>query len=513
MIDVAKKKPLIVFSSLVIVIISSLSYYFFISTPRFKISINPVDPRDMGVDERLEDFRYLYDLVKANYPYLQLKERTHGYNWLDLKEVFEERIRNASDNEGFLNVIMEAVEALQNRHSRVLDPESVSDYHAQFEDSYPMNVVFCDEVAEVAEYWSAMYDEIIDRKYLTRFEVRIVYDRGDYIITDFYGWPLHGVGVKVTKVDGMPVDDAVKTCFDRDFLDWDTKRNKTYLWRIAPHDFGSGAVFTVLNSTGHETNVTFHTFAGPSSFDILYPRSVVSFDKFEEENVGYMYIKTFDPSTVEPYYDDMLDFFREIEDYDHLIIDIRGNTGGAFRSWIEGIVRPLIKEDILHEYYLAYRTGEYILRFHDDYLKDKVEVSKDAFDYLPPEVYGDDYAVYNFSQTYTSTHEVDFNGEITLLTDYVVYSAAEGFTNFCKQTGFATIYGTPSGGDGFFIWPLYCVLPNSKIVITMSPAMSLDNTGHANEEVRTQPDVYHESPFMNHDELIGFILEEIRNST
>jgi hypothetical protein len=39
--------------------------------------------------------------------------------------------------------------------------------------------------------------------------------------------------------------------------------------------------------------------------------------------------------------------------------------------------------------------------------------------------------------------------------------------------------------------------------------MSLDSTGHANEEVRTQPDVYRESPFMDHDELIDFVLEEI----
>ena len=222
-----------------------------------------------------------------------------------------------------------------------------------------------------------------------------------------------------------------------------------------------------------------------------------------------MYVGTFDPSTVEPRYDDMLEFFEEIEDYECLIIDIRGNTGGAFRSWVEGIVRPLIREDKLHEYYLAYRTGEYVQQLHDEYLRDKAPVSKEVFDYLPPEVRGEDYVIYNFSETYTPTREVNFDGEIILLTDFMVYSAAEGFTNFCKQTGFATIYGTPSGGDGFFIWPLYCVLPNSKIAITMTSSMSLDCTGHANEEVRTQPNVYHEGPFMDHDELIDFVLEKI----
>ena len=488
--------------------ISSL-IYISVSTPRFKISINPADPRDMGVEERLEDFEYLYNLVQENYPYLRLKERTHGYDWLGLKGVFEERIRDASDNEVFLTVIVEAVEALQNRHSQVLDPESVSEYNSRFQDSYPMNVVFCDEVAEVAGYWSPIYDTVMDRRRNLRFDVRIVYDRGDYIITDYYGSPLPGIGVKVTEVNGVPVDDAVKTCLDRDFIDWDFERGKPYLWRIAPHDFGADAVFTVLDSTGQEADVTFHASEGPSSFRILYPVPVVSFDKNEEEGVAYMYVKSFDLSTVEPYYDDVMDFYLEIEDYDFLIIDIRGNTGGTFQTWVDGIVRPLIKEDKLHEYYLAYRTGDYVQRFHERWLSDRAEVSKDEFDYLPPEVHGDDYEIYNFSCTYTPTHAVGFEGEIILLTDNVVYSAAEGFTNFCKQTGFATIYGTPSGGDGFFVWPLYFALPNSKIVVTMSSSMSLDSKGRANEEARTRPDVLHESPFMAHDELIDFVIEDI----
>jgi len=496
--------------SLLAVTAAALGAYSFLDAPRHKNEFIPVDPEDMGVKEWLEDFGFLYDFIEANYPYLELKERTHGYNWLDLRGVFEGRIRGAADNEGFLQVIIEAVEALQNRHTWVVAPDEVVEYHIRFDEFYPMNAVFCDEVVEATEYWSDIYEAVTNRKYLTAFEVMIVYDRGDYILTDYYSRPQ---GSKVTKVNGVSVDDAVKTCFDRDYLDWDFNREKMYLWRIAPHDFGGDAVFTVVDYTGQETNVTFHTTTYVTSLNRLYPRSSVKLEKFEEEGVGYMYVGTFDPSTLERRYDYILDFLREIEGYDYLIIDIRGNTGGAFRPWVEGIVRPLLKEDTLHEYYLAYRTGEYVQWFHDEYLRDKAPVSKEAFDYLPPEVLGEDYVIYNFSATYTPTHEVDFDGEVILLTDFMVYSAAEGFTNFCKQTGFATIYGAPSGGDGFFVWPLYCVLPNSKIAITMTSSMSLDRTGHANEEARTQPDVYHESPFMDHDELIDFILEEIRNST
>ncbi|MCW3992718.1 MAG: S41 family peptidase [Candidatus Bathyarchaeota archaeon] len=500
-----RKRSLAILSLLAITA-AAFGVYSFLDAPRHENEFSPVDQEDLGVKEWLEDFECLYDFIEANYPYIELKERTHDYNWLDLRGLFEERIKNATDNEEFLQVIMEAVEALQNRHTQVVEPDEVVEYHARFNESPVMSAVFSDEVSEAAEYWSGIYDAIVDRKYLTSFEVRIVYDRGDYILTDYFGGP---EGSKATKVDGVPIDDAVQACFDRDYLDWDFVREKLYLWRVAPDDFGGDAVFTIMDSDGEEADVTFHTTRSHTSFSHLYPRSTLVFERYEEAGVGYMYVRTFQPSALEHRYDEILDFLREIKGYGHLIIDIRGNTGGSFSTWVNGIVRPLLREGALHEYYLAYKTGEYVQWFHDEYLREKAPVTKEVFDYLLPEVYGEDYVIYNFSGTYTPTHEVDFDGEIILLTDFMVYSAAEGFTNFCKQTGFATIYGTPSGGDGFFVWPLYCALPNSKIAITMTSSMSLDRTGHANEEVRTRPDVYHESPFMDHDELIDFVLEEI----
>jgi len=104
---------------------------------------------------------------------------------------------------------------------------------------------------------------------------------------------------------------------------------------------------------------------------------------------------------------------------------------------------------------------------------------------------------------------VEFNGNITLLVDNVVYSAAEGFVNFCKESGFAKIYGTASGGDGIMLFPQYFIFPNSKLVVALTPAIGLDNTGHANEEVRTQPDVYYESCYGNFDELINYVIAQL----
>ncbi|UCH92814.1 MAG: peptidase, partial [Candidatus Aminicenantes bacterium] len=100
-------------------------------------------------------------------------------------------------------------------------------------------------------------------------------------------------------------------------------------------------------------------------------------------------------------------------------------------------------------------------------------------------------------------------GEIIILIDKMTYSATDAFALFCKETKFGTLYGVPTGGDGISESPVFYVLPNSKIMIRFTPAMGIDYTGHANEEVRVQPDVYYESEYGNDDELIEYVKKKV----
>ncbi|QNK42614.1 hypothetical protein HCR03_11650 [Caproicibacter fermentans] len=68
-------------------------------------------------------------------------------------------------------------------------------------------------------------------------------------------------------------------------------------------------------------------------------------------------------------------------------------------------------------------------------------------------------------------------------------SSAEGFAHFCKQTGFATIVGDPTNGDGIGIDSLIFVLPNSGICLRFSASLGLNPDGGSNEEFGTTPDV------------------------
>ena len=261
------------------------------------------------------------------------------------------------------------------------------------------------------------------------------------------------------------------------------------------------------NSAGQEWDETFTAQFGSSAISYKYPSLLVNTTIIEEGNIAYLYVGSFSTSKVEQYYEQVIDFYNQIEDYNYLIIDIRGNTGGTYSVWIDGIVSPLIKEAILHEQFFAYRTGEALTNLFSNFLNEKV--SKDQFAYLPSEVHTEDFEVYRNYMTYNPVGEVDFNGQIILLVDNIVFSAAEGFTNFCKEKDFANIYGTATGGDGIMLYPMYFVLPNSKLVVEFASAIGLDGNGFSNEEVRTQPDVYYESEIGNFNELINSVVDEI----
>lgn len=502
--QLSKKSLIVIISISLITVITVPSTIFII----FQLNkTTPTDhPSSMSVNEWLEDFNSLYEFMEDNYPYIWLKNRTHGYNWRDLKTEYEDRINNANSNEEFLNILFDVIQALQNRHTQIEYPGNMAQYHSDFENWYPLNEVFSDKVVEFSDYWEPIFVNCYRNKYRKSYDALIVYEKGDYIIfNNTILEQLYGTGLKITKVNGELIDEAVKYCYNQDYLDWDFQRNKLYLWMISPRDFGENAVFTIRNSTGYETNVTFSTISEYSLHPYSYPEDMITTQTYDSMNASYIHIKNFVNEYINPYMEDIINFYHQIEDYDYLIIDIRGNPGGNYAGWMDTIVKPLLKNQEIFELYLAYRTDDYSNAFRES-MGITSQVSKGSFSYLPPEVYTDEFEIYNYQHTITPTYEVNFDGEIIVLTDNYVYSAAEGFSLFCKQTGFATIYGTTSGGDGIMEFPTYFTLPNSKLVICISSALGLDHTGHASEEVRTQPDYYYESTFGNFTQLIDYVL-------
>ncbi|MFL0251327.1 S41 family peptidase [Clostridium neuense] len=74
---------------------------------------------------------------------------------------------------------------------------------------------------------------------------------------------------------------------------------------------------------------------------------------------------------------------------------------------------------------------------------------------------------------------------------YTQYIAFRGgsFAVFSKSTGFATLVGEKTGGDGIAMDPILCALPNSGYVFRFPVDMGLTSDGTCNFEHKTEPDI------------------------
>lgn len=218
---------------------------------------------------------------------------------------------------------------------------------------------------------------------------------------------------------------------------------------------------------------------------------------FDAESAAYVKIASFENSHIEADRETLLSFFREAASYDHMIIDLTGNGGGNDNYWIENIVAPNISAPLAAETRMLYAKNE----FTQDYLEtiDYVRDFSASIDTLPEATnFNSDDAGrmthYTVSKTTVNpSGDTPWKGKIWVLTDAAVYSSAESFAMFCKNTGFATLVGFPTGGDGGGVDPMFFTLPNSGYAVRFSVFLTLNADGSGNEEFGTTPDIPCES--------------------
>ena len=71
----------------------------------------------------------------------------------------------------------------------------------------------------------------------------------------------------------------------------------------------------------------------------------------------------------------------------------------------------------------------------------------------------------------------------------------ESFAAFSKETKWATLVGTTTGGDGIGMTPAVASLPNSGLVFRFPMSMGINSDGTINEETHTKPDIFAEETY------------------
>lgn len=76
----------------------------------------------LTTDQKLEDFRYMFHILRENHPYLALKARVEGYDWLGHEQEFEDAVRRTKTDREFAKEIGRILLLINNGHTTILSP-------------------------------------------------------------------------------------------------------------------------------------------------------------------------------------------------------------------------------------------------------------------------------------------------------------------------------------------------------------------------------------------------------
>lgn len=205
------------------------------------------------------------------------------------------------------------------------------------------------------------------------------------------------------------------------------------------------------------------------------------------EDIPYLKCGTFMDWTEETY-TAVADFLRANQDADHMIIDIRGNGGGNSSTWVKGIVPYLTGETLRWDILYGGKSGALNLWLNPDYMAQAVK--DDSWKEHFPNVSEEKLEGLDFVMETAALVEgkSEFDGQVWLLVDQSDYSTSDQFAVFSKDTGFATVVGSRTSGNGIGEQPYAMVLPYSGMMIYYESYVGFNEDGTCNGITGTAPD-------------------------
>ena len=239
-----------------------------------------------------------------------------------------------------------------------------------------------------------------------------------------------------------------------------------------------------------------------------------------EGEIAYVSIASF-MNNIEFDGETLFPFFEKIQNYDHLIIDIRGNFGGYMNHFTHLFMATLTDDvlvvnypeffrntDIVHENVVAYIdsyrihegfTGTYISAdefFSNNPMTQMNPVDRELLDYV----------IEWEIEVEPNEDNIPFNGQIWLLVDELSSSASENAAIFSTSSDFATVVGRETFGVLGAI-TIMAPLPNTGIIFRVDVGYIPDERGYSQEEFGVSPQ--HIVP-ANYD-ILEYVLNLIRN--
>ncbi len=221
------------------------------------------------------------------------------------------------------------------------------------------------------------------------------------------------------------------------------------------------------------------------------PKVEVSWD--DDNAILYFHFRTFKHELIARDQTVVVDQLRSHPDARHIIFDITGNSGGSDFYWRDLIVSPFGGRYEYTDYHYL-KLSPLNLQYGLD--RDAIPVSALPETHVLPGFVSDLGLTHALEET-VSLPADDFQGETFslgaqrwLLTDGSVFSAADSFAAFCRETGWATVIGTGATmGDGGNMRPLLCRMPRTGLLIQFTTTASANHDGTLNALTGTRPNL------------------------
>ena len=253
----------------------------------------------------------------------------------------------------------------------------------------------------------------------------------------------------------------------------------------------------------------------------------VSFQILQPESVAYIKMNSMNSANFGHDGELIAEFGKTIGNFEHLIVDLRGNHGGYAGNFTEHIIAPLIDEPVSLEYYVFFMEGQHAMMFDDIYYRDlqwqiynglvfHTDAPRFTVDDLLPSLTQANTAdfdglSYGFKRELTvnpSPNRWEFKGKVWILIDRRAYSAAEISAAIAKETGFATLVGDSTFGSFGGYTAAFISLPNTGIIIRYDYGYTTDLQGRSFEEFGIAPHITNRSGMDALQTALALITEE-----
>jgi len=274
------------------------------------------------------------------------------------------------------------------------------------------------------------------------------------------------------------------------------------------------------------------TLVNPNSHMPIYER--VQFESIEADKIAYISVISF--SVNEELHQEISDaiasFYMYISDYEHLIIDVRGNGGGLMSFFFDELILPLMTEDYTHVTFSFATNRAAASRWVHNWVIGRTSFLPDlsprsSRDIIPIgmllERYGhelrflhpDDKAAFNYgfrnAIEITAPRQMDengyeiitpvFDGKVWLLIDGGASATVE-IAHRVQEMGLASLVGNTTGG-ATGRGREYVRLPRSGIWLRYDALHMTDRHGRSSE--------YGVEPHIFSDDALGTVLQLIES--